>query len=141
MNGNSIGSVAKPVHNIKGSSRTIINPYSSLLDGLYRSIREADRNEILVAFTNMVSHIRSMGDGEVIPFSDIAIKGKPGDKNTQVVYHNGKPEYWIFQQDIHEAIKGLNEEAEGLLMKYGKIPGTILRETITKFPSLPPETS
>lgn len=134
MNGNSIGSVAKPVHNIKGSSRTIINPYSSLLDGLYRSIREADRNEILVAFTNMVSHIRSMGDGEVIPFSDIAIKGKPGDKNTQVVYHNGKPEYWIFQQDIHEAIKGLNEEAEGLLMKYGKIPGTILRETITKFP-------
>ena len=133
MNGNSIGSVAKPVHNIKGSSRTIINPYSSLLDGLYRSIREADRNEILVAFTNMVSHIRSMGDGEVIPFSDIAIKGKPGDKNTQVVYHNGKPEYWIFQQDIHEAIKGLNEEAEGLLMKYGKIPGTILRETITKF--------
>lgn len=134
MNGNSIGSVAKPVHNIQGSSRTIINPYSSLLDGLYRSIKEADRNEILVAFTDMVSHVRSMGDGEVIPFSDIAIKGKPGDKNTQVVYRNGKPEYWKFQQDIHEAIKGLNEEAEGLLMKYGKIPGTILRETITKFP-------
>jgi len=132
MEGGKIGSVAKPVHTIHGSSKTIQNPYVSLLDGLYKSVREADRNEILLAFRDMLHNPRLMGDGDVIPYSDIAVRGKLGDKNAQAIFVDGKPEYWVFQKDIHNSIKGLSDL--GSINWVFRLPASVLRETITKFP-------
>src|SRR6185312_13632456 len=49
-----ISSVSQPVQSIKGSTKKISNPYSSLLDSMYRSIKESDRNEVMKSFRDML---------------------------------------------------------------------------------------
>ena len=132
--GGKLGSVSQPISSIKGSSKKITNPYTSLLDGMYKSIKEADRNNVLVQFRNMIENNRSMYTGDVQPFAEIGQIAKSGDKNAISIFVDGKEEKWVFQSDIYKALKGLDADGyklPGVLTWHGRI----LRATVTKFPT------
>lgn len=130
--GNNLGSKTEVVKKIKGSSATIQNPYTSLLDATNKAIRESDRNEVMQAFRDLMVSEREMYDGDVKRLADIGVKLKQGDKNTIPIFVDGKAEYWRFQEDIYKVLKGLTE--------VYKLPGFItalprlLRWTVTHSP-------
>lgn len=121
------------VKKIKGSSKTIKNPYESLIESTQRAIKEADRNEIMLAFRDLFKANRSMGDGEVVSTSEIAREATANDKNTIKIFVNGKPEYWQLQEDVFKAVKNLSEASFDLPPLITAIP-KIVRWTITNHP-------
>lgn len=129
-----IGTVANTLRSIKGSARKIQNPYISLVDNLYKSLRESDRNEVMLSFRELIMNDREMYDGEPNPLGEIGVIGKSGDKNAIKIFVNGNPEYWIFHPEIYKGIKGVVEGDVGQLPGFMKMPGTILRQMTTKFP-------
>lgn len=131
--GGKLGSKSEPIKKQTGSTKMIENPYSSLIKTLHKAINEADRNEVLRSFRDMLVEDRSMYQDSPKRFSDIGVIGKEGDKNAVTIFIDGKPEHWIFQEDVHNAIKGLGAEVY-------KLPGIItafpmmLRWSVTHFP-------
>lgn len=129
-----LGSKSNVIETVKGSTKQIVNPYISLIDTLYKGIKESDRNEVLQSFRDMIVEDRSMYQGPNKRFSDIGVLGKEGDKNTTTIFIDGKPEHWIFQKDVHDAIKGLDHEAYKLPGIVTALP-SVLRWTVTHFPT------
>lgn len=129
----SLGSTSEVIKKIKGSSKTIINPYIPLLDTLYKGIKESDRNEVMVAFRDMLVDRRAMYDGDPQRLSDIGVQAKQGDKNTTTIFVDGKPEYWVFQKDVYSAIKSLDSDGYKLPLLV-RLPGLVLRNLTTNFP-------
>lgn len=128
-----LGSTTDIIHRLKGSTKKIENPYSSLLKTLYKTMRESDRNDVLRAFTDMLENPRYSNEGTLRRISDVGVKGMEGDKETISVFKNGKAEKWIFQKDLYKQLKGLDKEAyrlPGLVTA----PARILRAFTTKFP-------
>lgn len=130
--GGQLGSVSEPVKKIKGSERKIQDPYVSLLDNMNRMMKEANRNEVVLTFRNLIENEQDPQLRKDL--ESIGKKVGSKDKDTITVFVDGKPEYWKFQQDIYTALKGLDSEAY-------KIPGfvtalpKILRWTVTRFPT------
>jgi hypothetical protein len=129
--GGKLGNVNEVIYNIKGSTAKIINPYISLMDTLYKSVKEADRNEVMRAFRDMIYEPRMMHDGAPKRFSDIGVQGT-GD-NAMPIFVDGKKESWIFQKDIYKALKGLDYEGMNLpvIMTFA---ASALKFTTTNFP-------
>lgn len=123
------------VKKIKGSSKTIRNPYESLIESTQRAIKEADRNEIMLAFRELFifKANRSMGDGEVVSTSEIAREATVNDKNVIKIFVNGKPEYWQLQEDVFRAVKNLSEAGFDLPPLITALP-KMVRWTVTNFP-------
>jgi hypothetical protein len=132
--GKALGSVKQPLFAIKGSSKEIANPYSVLLENMNKSIKEADRNEVLRTFRDMIMEQRQMNQGEVKAYSDIGFIGKEGDKNSQKIFVDGKPETWVFHNEIYRAIKNLDGDLWNL-PGIMRMPGQLLRFTVTHFPT------
>ena len=128
-----LASVGKPVKSIYGSSRKILNPYVALIDSINKSIKEADRNEVLKTFTDLLRSDREMHDGEPVPLSDVGVIGSQWDKNSITVFNNGKPEHWNFAPDVHTALNGLDDEGYKL-PAIVRMPASVLRWTVTHFP-------
>lgn len=121
------------VKKVKGSSKTIKNPYESLIESTQRAIKEADRNEIMLAFRDLFMVNRSMGDGEVVSTSEIAREATSNDKNVIKIFVNGKPEYWQLQEDVFKAVKNLSEASFDLPPLITALP-KMVRWTVTNFP-------
>jgi|GEM_PF-1437529 len=132
--GKGVGTSKKIDYQIKGSVRKIGNPYVSLLDSLHKSVSEADRNEVLLAFRDMIHAPRGMNDGPVENFADIGVIGKAGDSNTIKIFKDGKAEHWIFNPAIYRAIKGLDNDGYKL-PEFLTFPAKLLRFTVTHFPT------
>ncbi len=132
--GAALGSATQFLHNIQGSTKTIKNPYSSLLDTLYKTMRESDRNDVLRAFRDLLIDPRFSNEGDPKRYSDIGIIAKDGDPDTISIFINGKAEKWRFQKDIHEQLKGLDKEAYRLPTLI-TLPATTLRFFTTHFPA------
>lgn len=127
------GVTKEPVKKIGGSSRTIQNPYSSLLDLAYKGIKEADRNDIMLAFRNMLTSNRGMYEGEVKDLASVGHVATSSDKNTIKIFVDGKPEYWQFQDDVYKALKGIEEASYRLPGLITFLPAA-LRWSVTNFP-------
>jgi len=132
--GKAIGSAKETLFKIKGSSKQIANPYSVLIENIYKSIKESDRNEVMKAFRDIVYDQRSMHQGDVKAYSDIGVLGKEGDKNGVKIFVNGKPETWVFHPEIFRAIKNLDGDLYQL-PKLMRLPGKVLQFTVTHFPT------
>jgi hypothetical protein len=129
-----LGSKSQPINKIKGSSKQIINPYISLVDTLYKAVRESDRNNVLRAFRDMVFNQRGMYEGDPKKLGEIGVKGQAGDKNAITIFVDGKPEHWIFQKDIYEGLKGLDSEGYKIPAIVTALP-QLLRWSVTNFPT------
>ena len=131
--GGGIGQSYRPIHAIKGSAKRIKNPYRSLIDATYLSIREADRNNIMRTYVDMFKAERDMYEGDVKNFARMARKAKQGDPNTIIVYNKGKKEFWQFDERIYSHLKNLRDS-------YWKLPPfltffpQIIRNTIIYAP-------
>jgi hypothetical protein len=128
-----LASVSRPVNTIKGSTRKIKNPYLSLMDSINKSVKEADRNEVMVAFTDLLKSDRDMHEGAPEPLSRVGTIGKVGDKNSITVFNDGKPEAWILAPDVYKAVKGLDNEGYSL-PGLVQLPAKVIRWTVTHFP-------
>lgn len=131
--GKAIGSASNVINKIKGSTRTIKNPYSSLLDFTYRAYKESDRNRVMQAFHDLFNIERGMYQGDPAALGQVARKASEGDKNTVKVFIDGKPEYWQLQEDVYASVKRITDQAT-------RLPGWLIamarltRWTVTNFP-------
>jgi hypothetical protein len=138
--GKNLGSVSETIHRLKGSTKTIQNPYKSLLESSAKIMREADRNEVLASFVDLLDANSSRGMYEDDPnqLASIGFKldgRKKLPPNTQVIYRKGKKEYWQFEPDIYAALKGLGNIASVPgWMRLGMIPARVLRAGVTMMP-------
>lgn len=132
--GKELGAKGEITYSIKGSTEEIENPYVSLLDTLYKTLRESDRNEVLQAFRKMLVSPRDMNEGPPKRIADIGVIGKKGDKESIPIFINGKPEYWIFQKDIYKGLKAFDLDPFRVWTAF-TIPGKVLRFTTTHFPT------
>lgn len=131
--GRKIGSVGTPVQTFKGSTRAIKNPYLSLMDATHRSIREADRNEILKLFRDLLTTDRGLYEGEPNNLATVGREAQAGEQHTIPIFVNGKKESWQFHPDIYKALKGI-EEGEYKLPPVLTVLPRILRATIVNAP-------
>jgi hypothetical protein len=130
--GGQVGSVSEPIKKIKGSEKKIQDPYVSLLDNTNRMMKEANRNEVLLSFRNLIENEQDPQLRKDL--ESIGKKVGSKDKETITVFVDGKPEYWKFQQDIYTALKGLDSEAYKLPTFLTVLP-QVLRWTVTRFPT------
>lgn len=131
--GGKLGSVGQPLQKFKGSTRTIENPYTSLMESTYRSIRESDRNEVLKTFRDLLSENKELGVGPVHRLSDVGRLSRPGEKNSIPIFVNGEKEVWQFHPEIYKAMKGLIEGSFQVPWPL-TVPAKILRATIVNAP-------
>lgn len=134
--GASLGSKGEIIYKVKGSTKTIINPYVPLLDTLYKTMRESDRNDVLRAFRDLLVDPRFSNEGDPKRYSDIGMIAAPSDTKSETIpiFVNGKLEKWIFQKDIHEQLRGLDKEAYRIPKAF-KMPAEVLRFFTTHFPT------
>lgn len=131
--GKNLGSKSEFLYKIKGSTKEIINPYVPLLDTLYKTIRESDRNEVLQVFTEMLHTGRGMNDGAPVSTAEIGMPVSSEDKEAISVFTNGKLKKWRFQKDLHNQLKGFDKDAYKIPPIFTILP-RILRAFTTKFP-------
>jgi len=118
---------------IVGSTRTIKDPYKSLIDNMHRIVHEADRNEVMMAFMDLAKLDREMYEGAPVPISQVVRMASARDPNTIPVFVDGKKQHLQFQDDVYKSLKRLDEVAmnlPGLLTSYAKV----VRWTVTNFP-------
>lgn len=123
-----LGTVRQPIQPFHGSTREIKNPYAVLMEATYRSIQEADRNDVLRQFRDMLAGDRGMYEGPQVPLADVGRRAKEGEKNTIAIYVDGQRELWQFQTDVYEALKGLGQMVR--LPGWATILPRILRNSI-----------
>lgn len=133
--GKRLASVKQPIKKFAGSTRQIENPYVSLLANTAKAIREADRNEILAKFTQLLSIKRTMHQGEPIPVDLIGSQAKIGDDSAVRVFRDGKVEYWQFDPAIRQALDNWSSvnDTTGPVKVLGFL-ASVLRGGVVKSP-------
>lgn len=133
--GRRLGSVSSVVQRFKGSTKEIGNPYINLLHQTQVMIREADRNEAVRSFTDLLRSDRPMYKGKPVNFAAIGTKAERGDTNAIAVFVEGKEERWVFEKGIHEAMKNWNEvDSNGEIAFLLRVPGRMMRYFVTHSP-------
>lgn len=133
--GRRIASVKQPIHKFSGSTRTIENPYASLIEQTYTMMKEADRNAALRTFTDLLRKDREMYRGKPIDFDQIGSIAKSGDPDTIRVFRKGEEVRWQFAPDIHKALKGWGiNETPHFLLRALQAPVKMVRSLITLAP-------
>jgi hypothetical protein len=134
--GSKLGSAKQPIQAFEGSTRTIKNPYSSLMDATYRAVREADRNEVMKLFRDLLVSDRQMYQGQQEDLASVGRRAQEGEKETIPVYVNGEKEIWQFHPDVYKALKAVDDTAMQLpkFLEVLTWPGRIMRVGITKMP-------
>ncbi|MBI4396814.1 MAG: zeta toxin family protein, partial [Elusimicrobia bacterium] len=131
--GGRLGSVIQPIQSFKGSTRAVQNPYTSLMESTYRSVREADRNDVMRAFRDLLTETRGMSQGEVPDLASVGRRAQQGDKNTISTFVNGEREVWQFQEDVYKALKGI-VESRVIIPGWLTLIPRVFRATIVNFP-------
>ena len=132
--GGKLGSVAQPVKSFTGSTRAIENPYTSLMQNTYKAVQEADRNDVLRVFRDLLTSDRGMQEGRVMDLASVGRLAAPTDKNTISIFVDGKKETWQFHEDVYKSLKGLID-GQSVLPGFLTALPKILRATITNFPA------
>jgi hypothetical protein len=129
-----LGTVRKAIQKFTGSTRPMDNPLMSLLEKTYSTVREADRNEVLRSFIDVLTNDRGMYQGKPQPFAGIGRRVQPQEPNSIQVFRNGKAEHWQFPTEIHETLKGVGQDDFHILVKLASIPSQILKNAVTHSP-------
>jgi len=127
-----LGIKKEVVKSIQGSYKTIENPFSSLMDDIYKITKESDRNDFMRAFVEPLFSKRGMYDGTVKELADIGQVVPEGTKNSIVVYLDGNPVSFLFHPDIHKGLTAFDNviNLPGVVTALPKL----LRWTVTHFP-------
>lgn len=130
-----LGSVYKGIHRFKGSTKRIVNPYFDLLDQTYRFYKEADRNEALRAFRELLTTDRKMYDGEVEDLSAIGSRVGRNERDAVRIFVDGREEKWKFERGIAMALKNWGEiDDQNIIYKILELPKKLTQFTVTHAP-------
>ena len=112
-----LASVRDVVKRFKGGNRMIDNPFVSLLSQTDAMVREADRNAVLDAFTDLLTTERTMYDGDVQDLDAIGSRAKAGDPDTIRVFKKGEEQHWQFERGVNYALKNWGDlnDSSGVL--------------------------
>lgn len=124
---------AAPVKVLQGSGRIIKDPYAALLEATYRTVKEADRNTILLAMRALLDGGKASASGASL--SDIGARALAGDPHTVSVFVDGQREAWQLAPELFAAINELgNTPLDGPLAKLLQSPAKLLRWSVTHSP-------
>jgi hypothetical protein len=131
-----LGSVYKGIHRFKGSTKRIINPYLDLMDQTYRFYKEADRNEALRAFTELLTTDRKMYQGGVQDLAAIGSKVGKTEKNSIRIFDvDGNEQHWQFERGIQLSMKNWGEiDDQNIIYKILELPRKLTQFTVTHAP-------
>jgi len=133
--GRRIGSPKDPVKAFKGSTRFLENPFANLLDQTAKVLYEADRNEALRSFVDLLEVRRGMHSGEQPLLAGIGQKVREGTKDAIAVFRDGQAEHWLFEEHVLKALKGWGQVTKlGPFLNALTIPGRVLRNLIVNTP-------
>jgi predicted RNA methylase len=123
--------LASPVASLKpfiGSTREIENPYVSLLEMTATMVQEADRNEAMRAFVDLLIGTRTMYDTEKEPthlagIGKIIREPQPG-VDAITIWRRGEKELWNFHPEVAKAMHELSGISLGWWMTkvFGVLP-------------------
>lgn len=131
-----IGSVSSPIARFKGSTREIENPYNTLMEQTWAIVREADRNEALRSFTELLVVKREMYDGDQVDLASIGMRVQPGEPNAIAVFTKGKAQHWQFEEGVHKAIKAFGEaDQPNMIERVMQVFPRMLRNSIVHTPA------
>lgn len=122
----------KAVHEIKGSSREIIDPLESTIEDIYLFTKLADNNRVGRALADLADNTEGAGWW----LSRVDDLGKvPAKENILTVYRNGEAvHYQVRDPDLYRAVLALDGEASSIVLKILSYPASLLRAGATLSP-------
>ena len=131
--GTRLGSANNPLNRFKGSSKVIENPYQTLLFATHQAIREGDRNNVMRSVADVLESDRSMYSGETNELASVGRKTNAQAEQKISIWRDGKQEYWQFDNDVHDSLKGLSESV--VLPRAATFLPKMLRWGVTRMPA------
>jgi len=135
-----------PLKQIKGSTKDIVDPLESLITNTYKVIDFVERARVARSITDlrkvspelaeMIKPIKT----KIVP---VAKQGdelifRPSffapDKNTIMVFEDGKRKFYQVPEDVFKAVSGMMEADVGIVMKALAYPAKLLRAGATLTP-------
>jgi hypothetical protein len=155
--------VKNPVKKIKGSDRLIIDPLESIIKNTYAFITLAERNRVMTAMLELsqkaeggealmkkvparMRPVEVSADEIGASLKGLGIDAKPEDltifrpqlqplaKDEVAVFADGKRTVYQVSENVAEAVKALDRESVGLLVKVLSLPSKLLRAGTTIVP-------
>lgn len=122
----------KAVHEIKGSSREIIDPLESTVKDIYLMTKLADNNRVGRALADLADNTEGAGWW----LSRVDDLGKvPAKENILTIYRNGEAvHYQVRDPDLYQAILSLDEKGTETIVKILSYPASLLRAGATLSP-------
>lgn len=134
-----VGSMKEPVKKFTGSTKDINDPIVNLLQNEFAMMYEADRNEVMVRFVELLEQRRSMASQNptVKNLASIGWQVSQDGQGDKVrVFRNGKIEYWQFEEGVMESIKLMDDvRLPQFLNALLSAPVRTVRTLVTKFPA------
>ena len=146
-----LGYVTEVIHPIKGSARTMLNPYESLIMSTYKSVRETDRNSVVRAYVDVFDLKRGQYDPvNVMPGMDQLVMRIDPSKATKekleksvMVFRDGEKEYYKVHEIIDLALNELGTaemlpwSGPEMIMKGLSFVPQIVRKSVIYSPAFP----
>ncbi|MDP2703940.1 MAG: LPD38 domain-containing protein [bacterium] len=135
-----------PVKKLKGSTKDIIDPFESMITNAYKVTDFVERARVGRSITNLRNTSPELAEmikptkPKLVP---VAKQGeelifRPSfftpDKNTIMVFENGKRKFYQVPEDVFKAVSGMMESDVGAIMKVLAFPARTLRAGATLTP-------
>lgn len=92
-------------HRLQGSGLQLEDPFVNLTKSVATLVHEADRNEAMRSLADLLSSGRRLHGGKPVDLSAVGWKVDEGTKGAIKIIRDGKPEWWQFEEGIHEALE------------------------------------
>lgn len=135
-----------PIKRLKGSEKAIVDPFESLITNTYKVTDFVERARVAKSVTKLRNTSPELAElikpikTKIIP---VAKQGdelifRPSfftpDKNTMMVFENGKRKFYQVPEDVFKAVSGMMEADVGAVMKVLAYPAKMLRAGATLTP-------
>ena len=131
-----LSSKAKIIHQLKGSTRRIKNPYVSLIAQTQAMIREADRNNILRQLRDLLDSDRDFHEGLPRDLDAIGSRADEGDPGAIEIIVDGQSEYWQFNERLADSINAVGEvHSDHVVFRALQVLPRIQHDSITLAPA------
>lgn len=135
-----------PIKKIKGSAKDIIDPFESMITNAYKVTDFVERARVGRSIANLRNASPELAEmikpirPKIVP---VAKHGeelifRPSffapDKNTIMVFENGKRKFYQVPEDVFKAVSGMMESDVGVIMKVLAFPARTLRAGATLTP-------
>ena len=146
-----IANIGKPIYQLKGSKRKVINPIENIIKNTYKILNSSEKNKVMSYFDNNLGFLEDLGLVKKVP------KNKQGDFPNTLFYYkevkqydnsgklvfnsSGKPRLVIEKQyvsvsdELYKMLKNLDAEQSNTLMSGLAKMASILRTGATVNPA------